>query len=157
MPGVTIYRTVLQPNWIDRDGHLRSACFTLILSFASDALMDRLQLDSGYRASTGCTLYSLEMHMHQLHAVNAADSMEVDAHLLETDQKRLHVGFDIRVIGRPEVVATGEFLYLHVRQGNTPKAVPFPSDIEKAIARFKSEGAGGPWAGPGSRPISLGN
>jgi acyl-CoA thioester hydrolase len=156
MSGVTIYRTTLKPEWIDHDGHMRSAYFALVFSLASDALMDRLSLDAAYRASTACTLYSLEMHMHQLHGINAADTIEVDAYILASDLKRLHVGYDIRVIGRPGAVATGEYVYLHVRQGDRPRAVSFPSGTEKAIEDLKSAGAANSWAGPGSRPIVLG-
>jgi acyl-CoA thioester hydrolase len=155
MSGITVYRMSIPADWVDAEGHVRGAYFAAIFSSASDALMDRLGMDATYRADTACTLYSLEMHMHQLGSVNAADFLEVDVHLLETDQKRLRVGFDIRPRERPDVVATGEFLYLHVRQGNTPKALPFPSHVEKAIERFKAEGGSDPWGGPGSRPISL--
>ncbi|HXQ32168.1 MAG TPA: thioesterase family protein [Steroidobacteraceae bacterium] len=156
MAGTTIYRTAVLPEWIDFNGHLRDAYYVLVLSLATDALMDRLGLDAAYRARTRCTLYSLEMHMHWLHEVTDTDTLEVDAHLLATDAKRLHVGFDVRVIRRPEVVATGEFVLLHVRQGETPGVAPFPPAVEREIAAFKAASGPAPWAGPGSRALSLG-
>ena len=100
MAGTTIYRTEVLPAWVDYNAHLRDAYYVLVLSLATDALMDRIGLDAAYRARTACTLYSLEMHMHWLHEVKGTDTLEVDAHLLSVDKKRLHVGFDVRVVGR---------------------------------------------------------
>ena len=34
-------------------------------------------LDAAYRARTGCTLYTLEMHMHYLHEVKQTDTAAV--------------------------------------------------------------------------------
>jgi acyl-CoA thioester hydrolase len=156
MAGTTVYRTAVLPEWIDYNGHLRDAYYVLVLSNATDALMDRLGLDQAYRARTGCTLYSLEMHMHWLHEVKGSDALEVDAHLLAADQKRLHVGFDVRVTGRREAVATAEFVLLHVRQGDPPGSAPFPPEVEQAIAALTAAAGPGPWQGPGSRALALG-
>jgi acyl-CoA thioester hydrolase len=52
MAGTTIYRTAVLPEWIDYNGHLRDAYYALALSLATDALMDRIGLDAGYRART---------------------------------------------------------------------------------------------------------
>jgi acyl-CoA thioester hydrolase len=156
MPGTTVYRTAVLPEWIDYNGHLRDAYYVLVLSHATDALMDRLGLDATYRARTNCTLYSLEMHMHWLHEVKGSDTIEVDAHLLAADRKRLHVGFDIRVTGRREVVATGEFVLLHVRQGDKPGSAVFPAQVEQAIAALQSQAGADQWSGPGSRVMALG-
>src|SRR5205085_8244939 len=41
--GLRIYETAILPEWIDYNGHLRDAYYTLIVSLASDALMDRLR------------------------------------------------------------------------------------------------------------------
>ncbi|MBV9724825.1 MAG: thioesterase family protein, partial [Gammaproteobacteria bacterium] len=56
MAGIPIYATAIQPEWIDYNGHVRDAYYALIVSVAIDALMDRIGLDEGYRAGTGCTI-----------------------------------------------------------------------------------------------------
>lgn len=156
MAGVTIYRTAVLPEWVDYNQHLRDAYYVLVLSLATDALMDRLGLDAAYRARTACTLFSLEMHMHWLHEVKGSDTIEVDAHLLASDRKRLHVGFDVRVVGREAVVATADFVFLHVRQGEAPGAAAFPPETEAKLAELRVLAAAAPWAGPGSRTMTLG-
>ena len=90
-----IYRTELAPEWIDYNGHLRDAFYGLIVSYASDALMDRLGMDADYRRRTQNTLYTLEMHTHFFHEVKQSDSVFVNVRVLGADQKRIHAAFDI--------------------------------------------------------------
>jgi hypothetical protein len=56
MTQVPIYHASIQPEWIDYNGHLRDAHYTLVASYAADALMDYLGLDAEYRQRTRCTL-----------------------------------------------------------------------------------------------------
>ena len=156
MAGTTVYRTKVLPDWVDYNGHLRDAYYVLALSLATDALMDRIGLDAAYRARTACTLFSLEMHLHWLHEVKGTDFIEIDANLLGVDRKRLYVGYDVRVAGRVEVVATGEFMFLHVKQGEKTGSAAFPPAVERAIAALAAPPGSPPWAGPGSRTMQLG-
>ena len=150
-----LYRTVVAPEWIDFNGHLRDAYYVVALSLAVDALMDRLGLDAAYRARTRCTLYSLEMHMHWLHEVMTGEELTIDARILAADRKRLHVGMDVRIARYPGPVATADFMLLHVQQGGKPTSAAFPPQIVAAIAALKAADGPQPWAGPGSRPIAL--
>jgi len=156
MSGTTIYRTAVQPEWIDYNGHLRDAYYVVALSSAVDELMDRIGMDAAYRQRTKGTLYSLEMHLHWLHEVKASDTLEIDAHVLGLDKKRLHLGMDVRVAGRSEVVATAEFMLLHVRQGETPGAAPFPPEVAAALEALRPPAGAAPWPGPVSRALALG-
>ena len=155
MSSPPLYRTAVAPGWIDYNGHLRDGYYVVALSSAIDALMDQLGLDAGYRARTRCTLYSLEMHLHWLHEVLASDTLEIDARILAADQKRLHVGLEVRIARHPGPVATAEFMLLHVQQGDKPAAVAFSAEISAAIARLQAAAGPSPWAGPGSRALSL--
>ncbi|MDB6158186.1 MAG: thioesterase-like protein [Gammaproteobacteria bacterium] len=143
MSGVSIYRTEVAPEWIDYNGHLRDAYYSLIVSLATDALMDRLGLDEAYRARTRCTLYTLEMHMHFLHEVKKTDVVDVAVRILGTDRKRIHAAFDMRCGRYPDPVATAEIMLLHVYQGDEPKAQAFPSEVVEALAGVAEEDAAG--------------
>jgi acyl-CoA thioesterase FadM len=93
--GVPIYRTGIAPEWIDYNGHLRDAYYGLIVSYAIDALMERIGLDAPYRERTGCTLYTLEMHIHYLREIKASDTVMVDVRVLGADRKRIHAAFEL--------------------------------------------------------------
>jgi acyl-CoA thioester hydrolase len=155
VPATQIYRTAIDGSWIDYNGHLRDAYYALILSYATDALMDRLGLDAAYRAATANTLYTLEMHLHYLREIHHSEQVLVGVHLLGSDHKRIHVGFDISCEGNPAVAATAEIMLLHVHQADTVASTPFPPAIAAAIATLAPTAADAPWAGPGSRRMEL--
>ena len=156
MAGVPIYRTPIRPEWIDYNGHLQDAYYALIASKATDALMDRVGLDAAYRARTGCTLYTVEMHLHFLHEVKSTDTAAVEVRLLGADAKRIHATFEILRVGEAEVAATAEIMLLHVRQEqDRVRSAPFPPEIAARLAELMAASAALAAAGPGSRRMEL--
>ena len=161
MTNAVLYRTCVAGEWIDYNGHLRDAYYSLIVSLATDALMVRVGIDERYRQSTRCTLYTVEMHMHFLREVLATDIVEVSVRMLGIDRKRIHAGFDLRRGANPQLAASAELMLLHIRQGDSPAAVPFPEEISAALAEFSAAAADGNAdpafrAGmPGSRRMEL--
>ena len=152
---LSIYSTAIAPEWIDYNGHLRDAYYGLVLSYASDALMDHLGLDAAYRKATATTLYTLEQHLHFLHEVMQSDRLEVRVRLLAADAKRLHAAFDFYCARYADPVAIGEVILLHVRQGAVPAAAPFPESIARAVAALLAASAGIEAPGPPSRRLEL--
>jgi acyl-CoA thioester hydrolase len=59
MAGIAIYETPILPQWIDYNGHLRDAYYGLIVSEATDALMDRVGLAHWLHPVYGGDAYSL--------------------------------------------------------------------------------------------------
>jgi acyl-CoA thioester hydrolase len=153
--GVPIYRTEIAPDWIDYNGHLRDAYYGLIVSYATDALMDRVGLDAPYRERTGCSLYTVEMHIHYLREVKKTDIAVVTVRIIAADHKRIHAALELVCEGHSEVAATAEIMLLHVHQGETVSTQPFPPEISTAIGELQQAAAGMPAAGPGSRRMEL--
>ena len=151
MSGVNLFRTGIAPEWIDYNGHLRDAYYSLIFSLATDALMDRVGLDAAYRTRTRCTLYTLEMHIHFLHEVMKSDVVDVSVRILGTDRKRIHAAFDMRCVRYPDPVATAEMMLLHVHQGDEPKAQAFPPEAIEALAKVATDSAANPAAAGASQ------
>ncbi|HYM42241.1 MAG TPA: thioesterase family protein [Steroidobacteraceae bacterium] len=154
MAGVPIYETAVAPEWIDYNGHLRDACYGLIVSYACDALMDRIGLDAAYRARSRCTLYTLEMHLHYLKEVKESERLSVAVSVLGADSKRLHAGFDLRPAGATSPAATAEMMLLHVHQGEKATTTPFPAPVQAAIAALAAAAPAAAF-GPVSRALSL--
>ena len=150
-----IYSTAVAPEWIDYNSHLRDAYYGLVLSYATDALMDHLGLDEAYRKATAATLYTLEQHMHFLHEVMKTDHLEVRVRLLAADAKRIHAAFDFYCARYPDPVAIGEVMLLHVQPGAAPAAAPFPEKIAHAIATLLAASAATPAPGPPSRRLEI--
>ena len=150
-----IYRTALESEWIDYNGHLRDAYYGLIVSYACDALMDQLGMDEEYRARTRNTLYTVEMHVHFLREVKKGDIVLVGVRLLGVDQKRIHAAFDVVRDTDNVVAATAELMLMHVHQGEPVTTIAFPPGIQSAIAKLASATAAAPEVGPGSRRMEL--
>ena len=156
MAGIPIYQTAIQPEWIDYNGHVRDAYYGLIVSFAIDALMDRVGLDEAYRTRSGCTIYTLEMHLNYLKEVHQSDLALVGVRIVALDHKRIHAAFEITRSGKPGVAATAEVMLLHVqRAGDAVSTASFPAEVATALAELQAASAGLPAEGPGSRRMEL--
>src|SRR3569833_1488614 len=135
----SVFRTAIAAEWIDYNQHLRDAYYSQIFSLATDALMDRIGLDEAYRTRTRNTLYTLEMHIHNLHEVKHTDVVDVSVRILGTDRKRIHAAFDMYCARYPDPVSTAEMLLLHVHQGDEEKSEAYPPDVLDALAKTASE------------------
>ena len=155
MTGLTIYRTPIHEDWIDYNRHLRDAYYGLIVSLATDALMDHIGIDESYRDRTRNTLFTLEMHIHFLQEVHQSDIVDVSVRILGSDAKRIHAAFDLRREGHPEVACTAEIMLLHVHQGEKPAALPFPPEVATAIAELSRAAPPADGETPGSRRMEL--
>lgn len=156
MPGLPRYRAQIQPEWIDFNGHVRDAYYSLAASYAIDEIMDHLGMDAAYRERTHCTLYTLEFHIHYLREVKGSDDLSVTSAVLDCDRKRIHLAcrLDCTRLG-PEAAATADCMLLHVHQGETVRAAPFPEDIAARLAALKACAPPVERFSPGSRAILI--
>ena len=124
MPALTTYQTRVISDWVDYNGHLRDAFYLLIFSYATDALMDRLGLDSDSREASGHSLFTLELHLNYLHEVKLDTEVEVHTQIIGHDSKRLHLYHSLHRVGDPQELAGNEQMLLHVDLAG-PRSAPF--------------------------------
>lgn len=141
------YITPVKPEWIDYNGHMSEAFYVLVFGFATDRTMDALGLDSAYRASSECSLYTVEAHVRYLHEAGLGDQLHVMTEVVGVTEKKLHLGHTMFV--GDDVVATEEILGLHVHQ-KKGRTVPFPEAVEQRAAAALRDAPW--WAG---RAVSL--
>ncbi len=153
--GLAIYRTAIAPEWIDYNGHVRDAYYGLMASLAVDALMDRIGIGAHYRKQSGCTLYTVEMHMHYLREIGVRDTVDVKARILGADSKRIHAALELTCGESEETAAACEMMLLHVCQTPTVHTAPFPDRVAAAPAELQRPTASLPAAAPGSRRMEL--
>jgi len=149
------YVAQIEPGWIDYNGHLRDAYYCVVMSYATDDMMEHLGLDAAYRERTLCTLYTVELHMHYFHEVKDTDRLTVSTQVLDSDRKRIHVGCDFLCPRIDGPAATAEIMLLHVHQGEKPSVVSFPAEIEKRLESLKLSPEAAAKRGIGSRKIEL--
>lgn len=157
MAGIPLYETPIDAQWIDYNGHLRDAYYGLIVSLATDALMDRIGLDAAYRTRTRCTLYTVELHLHFLHEIKQRDTAQVALRLLGSDAKRIHAALEISRAAQPAIIAAGaEVMLLHVRQDDDAvRTVAFPPQVSAALEELGTASAALSAGAPPSRRLEL--
>jgi acyl-CoA thioester hydrolase len=125
MPTLTTYKTPILADWVDYNGHLRDAFYLLIFSYATDAFMDLIGLDSNDREANGHSLFTLEAHINYLREVKLDEQVEVRTQIVAHDRKRVHVYHSLHWAGADEILAASEQMLLHVDLADGPKSAPF--------------------------------
>lgn len=124
MPALITYETPVQADWVDYNGHLRDAFYLLIFSYATDAFMDRIGLDSDNRSASGHSLFTLECHLNYLHEVKLGTPVWVQSQVVGFDRKRLHLYHSLHRAGFDEALAASEQMLVHVDLAG-PRSAPF--------------------------------
>ncbi|MFA3876367.1 thioesterase family protein [Streptomyces sp. MMCC 100] len=152
MTGLPLFRSTVRPEWIDYNGHMSEAFYVLVFGHATDALMIEAGLDSGYRESTGCSLYTVESHIRYLRDVPEAAHLAVRTRVLGAAARKARFVHEMYVVSEPESepapdavpVATTELLAVHVdRQAG--RATEFPGPVRRRFAQLTEPAPD--WAG----------
>jgi acyl-CoA thioester hydrolase len=121
---IETYRTKVLPEWIDYNGHMNVAYYTLVFDRGTDGLLDRLDLGADYRHRSNRTIYVAEAHLTYLREVRAGDEVVVRTHLVGADGKRLHVYHRLVHAKEGYAAASTELMCLHVDLAG-PRVAPF--------------------------------
>ena len=154
MPALTTYRTPVLPDWVDYNGHLRDAFYLLIFSYATDAFMDHIGLDSDNREASGYSLFTLECHLNYLHEVKLGTPVWVNTQVIGFDRKRLHLYHSLHREDFDEALAASEQMLLHVDLAG-PRSAPFAPEVAERLQGIVAEQADLPAAEFVGRVIGL--
>ncbi|MBB3273210.1 MULTISPECIES: thioesterase family protein [Pseudomonas] len=132
MPALITYRTPVQEDWVDYNGHLRDAYYLLIFSYATDALMERIGLDADSRGQSGHSLFTLEAHINYLHEVKLGTEVWVQTQIIGFDGKRVHLYHSLHRAGFDDALAASEQMLLHVDLTG-PKSAPLGEPTVQAL------------------------
>ncbi|MGC0412986.1 acyl-CoA thioester hydrolase [Streptomyces sp. SAI-195] len=143
MTRLPLLHSTVRPEWIDYNGHMSEAFYVLVFGHATDALMIEAGLDSGYRESTGCSLYTVESHIRFLRDVPEAAHLAVRTRVWGAAARKARFGHEMYVVSGPEAapapdaapVATTELLAVHVDQ-QAGRAVEFPDSVRRRFTEL---------------------
>ncbi len=122
----------VQPEWIDYNGHMNMAYYTVLFDTCIDDVFNGFGLGPDYVKERGGSYYTLEMHIHYLREVHLEDPVKVSLQLLDYDAKRCHFYQEMHHETEGWLAAASEFMCMHVDM-NLKKASPFPDDVMAAI------------------------
>ncbi len=109
-----IFEGQVEPAWIDYNGHMNVAYYVLVFDLAIDGFLDQLGLGEAYRTRTGCTVFTLELHVSYQRELKLNEQLQVSLQLLDHDQKRVHCFLRMHHVSSGEVAATMEQLFMHM-------------------------------------------
>jgi acyl-CoA thioester hydrolase len=118
----------IDPGWIDYNGHLNMAYYSVLLDRAMDEAFDLCGLGPGYPKARGLSYFLVESRLSFKRELTVETPARVTLQLIDVDDKRLHYVMEIREAREGWIAATGEHLSLHVDLA-TRRAAPFPDDV----------------------------
>mgnify|MGYP003350623041 CR=1 FL=1 len=118
-----IHRSDVNPAWIDYNGHMNDAQYSVFVTLANEQYINSIGMGRDYLESTGKTLYTVEMHIKYLSEVKLENKLEARIHVASNTSKSMNVKTDI-YINSEKLAAEAEITYLHYDQ-NAKKVVDF--------------------------------
>ncbi|MBZ2406907.1 thioesterase family protein [Streptomyces sp. L06] len=88
MTKLPLFHSTVRPEWIDYNGHMSEAYYSLVFGHATDALMAETGLGPAYRESTRCSLYTVESHIRFLQDVPDAAHLAIRTRVLGRQHAR---------------------------------------------------------------------
>ncbi|QPH52850.1 thioesterase family protein [Pontivivens ytuae] len=140
------------PEWIDYNGHMNVAYYTMAIDRAQDELQDVLGLGEAHAKADRMGPYVLQTHMHYLGEMLEGATFHGRFLLLDHDTKRMHIWAEL--VSEGEVRATSELMVMNVDL-DARRGAPFPDWALKRLERMKADHAAVPHPPRIGAPLGL--
>jgi len=143
----------VKPEWIDYNGHLNMAFYSVLFDQSVDQVWDTFGIGPDYLRDRNMTTYLAEFHIRYLRELHEGDAVTATFQLLDHDEKRIHAYAELHH-SEGWVAATGESLHLSIDQTG-PRVAPFPDDVAAKISALAKAHALLPTPDAAGRRIGL--
>ncbi len=120
--------TKVASEWIDYNGHMNMAFYSLVFDRAVDAVFNDLDIGAAYVEREQASCFTLEAHICYLNEVSEGDPLEIRFQLLDFDQKRMHYYQEMYHAEEHYLAATSEQMSMHVDM-RTRRSAPYPDRV----------------------------
>jgi acyl-CoA thioester hydrolase len=134
------YEGEVLPEWIDLNGHMNLAYYTVLFDYATDLLFETIGIGRGYKDATNHGTFVVETHNLYERELLVGERVRVGTQILGADDKRIHLAHEM-FTPRGERAATQELLFLSIDLG-ARRVVPFLPDAQRMVARAAAAHAG---------------
>lgn len=129
---ITVPDQSLEADWIDYNGHLNMAYYSVLFDRGVDHVYDLLGIGAEYVRTEAGSCFTMEVHLNYLSELTLDDPVSVTFQLIDRDAKRLHFFQTMTNRNTGETAATSEQLALHVDMVDR-RSAPFPEPILERI------------------------
>lgn len=133
-----VTRLVVEPDWVDYNGHMNLAFYVLAFDRATDHFYDQLGIGIAYREQMQSSMFTLAINVDYVREVFAGDELRVTTQLLDSDAKRMRYFHQMYQGDAAALVATNECLAVHVDM-NSRRSAPYPQTTRERIDALLAE------------------
>jgi len=148
------YQGEVLAEWIDINGHMNLAYYTVLFDYATDLLFESIGIGQSYKRTTNHGTFVVETHNIYERELLVGERVRVVSQIIGADGKRLHLAHQMFRVADGERAATQELMFLSIDLAKR-RVVPFLGDAQTRVAAAAAVHAGlprPPWLG---RHISL--
>lgn len=127
-----IYRTPVEPEWVDYNGHMTESAYLTAAGWASDKLFRYIGDDEAYRAA-GHSFYTVETHVVYVREVAVHEPIEFTTQIIGVDAKRVHLIHSMYHGVDGGLLCTAEQMLVHVDM-DAGRSAPILPDVAAALA-----------------------
>jgi len=154
MLGVEVIRGAVLPEWIDINDHMNVAYYVLAFDQGVDLLWGRFGLTDEYIRTHNCSTFAVESHITWQREISEGDPYVVTSQVLAFDEKRIHQFMRMYHADEHYLVATAEWMNLHVDL-ETRRVAPWPDDIRELIESYVAEQGEQPWPEEAGKKMNI--
>ena len=129
------FRGEVLPEWIDYNGHMNLAYYTVLFDYATDLLFDELGLGLDYRREPKKGTFVAETHNLYQRELLVGARVRVATQIVGADDKRLHLAHKMFALDGAERAAVQELMFLHVDL-TARRVTPFPPDLHRRVGAW---------------------
>jgi len=127
-------------EWIDYNGHMNVAYYTMAFDNALDVILERdLKIGATYVETDKMGPYVIQNHITYISEMLEGESFMIDLQILDADQKRIHIF--MRMFKADELIATSEQMMMNVDL-TTRRSAPYPDWAQKLVFSARDAHAG---------------
>lgn len=139
VPRPPVHRLVVPAGWMDGNGHVNAAFYQLMVKDPAILAHDEWGYGPSYQAESGRSSFVLESHVTHVSEVKAGEAVSVACRIMDLDDKRLHLLFEIVNESTGTLAALVQYLTIHVVMEPKPRAASFPAELRTRLEALKAD------------------
>jgi len=152
--GIEVIRGRVLPEWIDVNNHMNVAYYVLAFDQGVDLLWTRFGITEEYIANHNSSTFAVESHIIWTREISEAEPYIVTSQILAFDEKRIHQFMRMYHADQHYLVATAEWMNLHVDL-DVRRVAPWPDEIRDGIAAYVANQGELPWPDEAGKTMNI--
>ena len=152
--GTEVTRGQVLPEWIDINNHMNVAYYVLAFDQGVDFLWSQFGLTDEYIRTHSSSTFAVESHITWQRELSEADPYVVTSQVLAFDEKRIHQFLRMYHADEQYLVATAEWMNLHVDL-EVRRVAPWPDVIRELITKYVAKQGEQPWPDEAGKKMNI--